>query len=128
MAFIGAIPEHLQAMYTQYDFIPQEIMDMWTESGYIVSEVFRWLRIPLELMRALLTSLGAEPDAHVSSIAHISIPEYEMIIAPNDIMGHSVSPVMRSKFRQVLLSCRIITGVARAPDPPVASAIHLAPT
>ena len=83
---MAGIPEHIVAMYAQHDFVPQELMDAWAETGYIISEVFRWLRIPLELMRALLTLIGTEPEAHVSSMAHISLPEYEEIIAPSELM------------------------------------------
>ena len=72
---------------------------------------------------AVLTSVGATITSHVSDLAHVSIFDYEAIISASDLMGHVITPVLRGKLRQVLLSARIVVGVTRAPDPPPAPTV-----
>ena len=66
----------------------------------------------------MLTAVGSEMGNHVSELAHLSIEEFENIIAPSDLIGNAITPVIRGKLRQVLLTARIIIGLTRAPDPP----------
>ena len=54
---------------------------------------------------------------HLSELAHLSIEEFESIISATDLMGNPITPVLRGKLRQVLLTARIVVGVTRAPDP-----------
>ena len=62
--------------------------------------------------------LGADGTSHISTIAHTTIGEWEAMIASPDIMGQVLTPVLRSKLRQVLLCARIIVGVIKQPTPP----------
>ena len=106
--------------YEQFDFIPDAIYSGWAEGGYTLGQIFEWLLIPVQIAAAVLTSVGTTVTSHVSELAHVSIQDYEAIIGSGDLMGQVITPVMRGKLRQVLLSARIIVGVTRAPDPPAA--------
>ena len=45
---------------------------------------------------------------HVSELARVSVEEYEGIISSPELMGNPITPVLRGKLRQVLLTARVI--------------------
>ena len=108
----------MAALYSQHDFVPEELLQAWSMLGYPLHAIFEWLFIPVALATAFCTVLGTELTAHVSAIAHISVAEFESIISAPEFLGIPVTPVIRAKLRQVLLSARICVAVVRAPDPP----------
>ena len=115
---MAGIPAHILNLYDQYDFIPEAIYNGWAAGGYTIGQIFEWLLVPLQMATAVLAAIGAEATSHASELAHVSIEDYESIISARDLMGQIITPVMRGKLRQVLLSARIVIGVTRAPDPP----------
>ena len=59
-----AVPADIMALYSQYDFIPDEIYKSWSESGFPIGAILEWLMVPQGLANAYLTSLGT--DTHGS--------------------------------------------------------------
>ena len=108
----------LSSLYNQHDFVPDELLQAWSQVGYPLGAIFEWLMLPLGIATAFCTMVGTEVTAHVSTIAHISVAEYETLISVPECLGHAVTPVMRAKLRQVMLSARICVAVVRAPTPP----------
>ena len=89
--FKMVVTPEVQAMYNLYGFVPQSMMDAWSESGFMIGSVLEWLSIPVNLARALLTSLGTEWGHHVSELAHVSIEDYENIISAPELMRNPIN-------------------------------------
>ena len=107
---MAGIPAHIINLYEQYDFIPEAIYAGWAAGGYTIGQIFEWLLVPLQMATAVLAAVGAQATSHVSEPGHVSIEDYEAVISAGDLMGQIITPVMRGKLRQVLLSARIVVG------------------
>ena len=105
-----SVPAEIMDLYSQYDFIPDEIYRGWAEAGFPIGASLEWLMVPQGLANAYLTALGTDASAHMGAISSVAISEQEDIIRAPNILGEPLTPVLRGKLRQVLLCCRIVVG------------------
>ena len=123
-----SVPAEIMDLYSQYDFIPDEIYRGWAEAGFPIGASLEWLMVPQGLANAYLTALGTDASAHMGAISSVAISEHEDIIRSPTLLGEMVTPVLRGKLRQVLLCCRIVVGVIRPPPEPAPAASAYPPT
>ena len=103
----------IHALYSQHDFVPYEVYERWYSSGLAVGLALEWLQFPAELASAYLELLGTTAEAHLSSIAYITVEEHEELISVQMVGNTRVTPVSRSKMRQLLLAAGCVIGVVR---------------
>ena len=103
------------AIYDQYDFIPNQLLMDFANTGYVLKPVFEWLSVPEDLAYAVVGTVGCQLEDHVSAIAFVLPSEWETMVTGADIGGIPINFVLRAKLRQVLLSARILVGMVRAP-------------
>ena len=118
MAGVGALLAQVYSLYEQATFVPYEMYDAWCAQGLPIGAVLEWLQFPADLATEYLTMLGATAEAHLHSMAHITIEEYESMIMAPSLGSVRITPVHRSKMRQALLAARCAIGVIRpSPEP-----------
>ena len=128
MSTAYSVPEEVKALYHQHDFVPDEIYNAWQASGFPIGAILEWLMIPAEVGNAYLSALGTDATAHMGAISSITISEHEDLIRGSTILEIPLTPVLRGKLRQVLLCCRIVVGVVRAPVEPAPAQAAYPPT
>ena len=106
------------AVYDQFDFIPDQLLNDFAATGYALKPVFEWLAVPENLAYAVMSVVGCSIEDHVSSIAFVLPNEWESMVTGADIGGIPMNFALRAKLRQVLLSARILVGLVRAPAAP----------
>ena len=77
--------------------------------------ILQWLQFPEGWASAFLDVLGATPHSHISAMAVITVEEFEAMIGVANLGEVNVTPIFRSKMRQVLLAARCVVGIIRAP-------------
>ena len=82
-----SVPAEIMDLYSQYDFIPDEIYKSWAEAGFPIGASLEWLMVPQGLANAYLTALGTEASAHMGAISNVAISEHEDIIRSPTLLG-----------------------------------------
>ena len=113
-AAIVVSPTH--DMYSQLNFVPLETYEAWYAQGLPIGCVLQRLEFPANLVAAFMEMLGATEAAHLSTIAYITVDEWEVMINIPTLAGIPVTPVVRSKMRHLLLAARCVIAVIR-PSP-----------
>ena len=48
------------AIYDQYDFIPNQLLMDFANTGYVLKPVFEWLSVPEDLAYAVVATVGCQ--------------------------------------------------------------------
>ena len=79
-------------MYSQLNFVPYETYEAWSDQGLPIGCAPQWLEFPSNAAPGFMELLGATEASHLSTIAYITVEEYEIMINVRPLL---VSPSHR---------------------------------
>ena len=110
-------------MYEQAGFVSQYLMYQWAESYFTLGPVFDWIGIPEAVANAVCFRMGCARGDHVSTVAHVSFSDWEMMVTSPDL-GVQLTMVGRSKVRQVMTAARCVMGMVEIKESAAPSSGH----
>ena len=95
-----AISPSAHAVYTQVGFVPDELMQQWAATGFIMGPIVEWLSIDTAVANAVAAHVGFTMGSHVSVVTGLTLEEWEGILS--EPLAVTLNQATKAQLRQLM--------------------------